>query len=365
MAEMIPIANIYYLLVYAWSHKLSEAELISARADSCPDLNNLFARILVNAAKHLIRDGLDRSYTPYEEETSRIRGRIDFSMSEKSLSRTRGKLICNFDELSPDVLHNQIIKSTLSTLRNDKKVSINSRNDLAKILVSFQSVKDRRITSRDFHNVQLHRNNRAYRFILQLCSLIRSSLLPEQSLDGKLRFRDFTRDETIMAGVFESFVRNFARRHLVEANVSAMQINWCASKLGVETLALLPQMNTDVTVAWSNRKLILDCKYYQEALVTRYDALKFRSNSLYQLHAYLTNKSVEQGWENVEGILLYPSNGYHLDHSFVLHNRHRIRVSTIDLMQEWPAIEKELIGLFNSTESSDNLPYRASQLNPL
>ena len=58
-----------------------------------------------------------------------------------------------------------------------------------------------------------------------------------------------------------------------------------------------------------DRKLILDCKYYQEALVSRYDALRFRSGNLYQLNAYLTNKAVEPGWENVEGMLLYPSNG--------------------------------------------------------
>jgi 5-methylcytosine-specific restriction enzyme subunit McrC len=106
-------------------------------------------------------------------------------------------------------------------------------------------------------------------------------------------------------------------------------------------------MITDVTIAWPHRKLILDCKYYQEALVTRYDALRFRSGNLYQLHAYLTNKAIEPGWENAEGMLLYPSNGYRFDHTFTLHGRHRIRVSTIDLHQPWPEIEKELLELFH------------------
>ena len=91
-------------------------------------------------------------------------------------------------------------------------------------------------------------------------------------------------------------------------------------------------------------------RYYQEALVTRYDALRFRSGNLYQLHAYLTNKAAEPGWENVEGMLLYPSNGYRLDHTFTLHNRHKIRVSTIDLQQGWMDIETELLGLFDHTE---------------
>ena len=52
---------------------------------------------------------------------------------------------------------------------------------------------------------------------------------------------------------------------------------------------MLPRMITDVTVAWPDRKLILDCKYYQEALVSRFDALRFRCGNLYQLNPYLTN----------------------------------------------------------------------------
>ena len=113
---------------------------------------------------------------------------------------------------------------------------------------------------------------------------------------------------------------------------------------------MLPRMITDVTVAWPDRKLILDCKYYQEALVSRYDALRFRSGNLYQLNAYLTNKAAEPGWENAEGMLLYPSNGYSFDHAFTLHGNHRIRVSTINLQQVWTEISTDLLGLFGNSE---------------
>ncbi len=350
MATAIPIANLYYLLAYAWDHRLGESELVNVDADSCPDLNNLFARILANATHHLVRRGLDRSYVPFEEETPRIRGRIDFSASEKYLTRTRGKLICIYDELSPDVLHNQIVKATIRLLRNDQRVHADSRKRLAQTLDAFQEVGDIRVTPRHFHQVQLHRNNRAYRFILHLCELIHASLLPDKSHGGARRFRDFTRDENIMSDVFEKFVRNFACRHLPESKVSAMHIDWRASDFGEGTSAMLPCMRTDVTVAWPDRKLILDCKYYQEALVSRYDALRFHSGNLYQIHAYLLNKAAEPGWEGVEGMLLYPSNGYRFDHAFTLHGRHRIRVATIDLQQTWMKIEVELLGLLDSTE---------------
>jgi len=345
MAAPIPIANLYYLLSYAWNHRLSEAELAEVDADSCPDLNNLFARILASATTRLLRNGLDRSYLAVTEETPRIRGRIDFSASEKIQSRSRGKLVCIHDELSPDVLHNRIVKATVRLLLSDKLVHSESRKALRKVLEGFSEVGDMRVSPNHFHRVQLHRNNRAYRFLLHLCELIHGSLLPEKASGGGLRFRDFARDETLMARVFEDFVRNFASRHLDGARVSAAQIQWRASDFG-EGSAILPRMLTDVTVAWPHRKLILDCKYYQEALVSRYDALRFRSGHLYQLNAYLTNQAAEAGWEEVEGMLLYPSNGYRLDHCFTLHGRHRVRIATLDLMKGWPEIEGDLRGLF-------------------
>ena len=87
----------------------------------------------------------------------------------------------------------------------------------------------------------------------------------------------------------------------------------------------------------------------------RYDALRFHSGNLYQLHAYLTNKAVEPGWEDVEGMLLYPSNGYSFDHTFTLHGHHRIRISTVDLQQAWPAIESEMLELFGGNQPAANL----------
>ena len=356
MATTIPIANLYYLLAYAWDHRLSEAEVVAVDAASCPDLNNLFAKILAATTHHLDRRGLDRRYVPFEEETPRIRGRIDFSASEKNQTRTRGKLVCVFDELSADVLHNRIVKACIRLLRNDPRVHQESRKRLGQALDAFHEVTDIRVSAHDFHRVQLHRNNRAYRFLLHVCELIHASLLPDKTPDGSRRFRDFTRDERIMAKVFEDFVRNFATRHIPEAAVSAMHIHWQASEMGESARAMLPRMITDVTVAWPDRKLILDCKYYQEALVARYDALKFRSGNLYQLNAYLTNKAVDPGWEDVEGMLLYPSNGYALNHRFTLHGRHRVAIATLDLQQPWPDIARDLSELLAGKPSPTPLP---------
>lgn len=350
MASSIPIENLYYLLSYAWDH-FREGEEIDVSSTHCPDLENLLAKVLADGVHRIARTGFERQYLAYTEVTPRLRGRIHVVDSYRRMTHRTGRMQCEFDELSYDTPVNRILSSTAHRLLKNDALTAENRHALRLACTLLPQVRPVSITDSSFHRIQLHRNTRNYRLLISLCRLIHQCLLPEEH-QGKRRFRDILRDETVMHRLFEDFVRNFAARHLTGAKVSAMAIQWQATDLNDTAAALLPGMITDVAIAWPHRKLILDCKYYQEALVTRYDALRFRSGNLYQLHAYLTNKAIEPGWENAEGMLLYPSNGYRFDHTFTLHGRHRIRVATIDLHQPWPEIEKELLQLISSNSSS-------------
>jgi 5-methylcytosine-specific restriction enzyme subunit McrC len=341
----IPVQNLYYLLTYAWDRRLDQSGLREVEAAACPNLNSLFARVLANGVRQLVRRGLDRSYVQEEELTSRIRGRIDFPRSARRQTWKHGKMDCSYDELSHDVLHNRILKGTLLELYRDPAVGCEVRLELARLLSHFEHVRPVAIHASCFRRVQLHRNNRAYRFLLQLCELVHRSHLPDRSRPGRKHFRDILGDEKVMASIFEKFIRNFAARHLTSAVVSAMHIEWDALTDDPTTRNLLPLMKTDVTIKWPHRKLILDCKYYREALKGQFDRQRFLSGNLYQIHAYLMNKAVIPGWENAEGMLLYPTNGIHLDQRFVLNKRHPIRVVTLNLNQSWEMIHKDLLGI--------------------
>lgn len=65
------------------------------------------------------------------------------------------------------------------------------------------------------------------------------------------------------------------------------------------------------------------------------------SANLYQLFAYLKNKEKDPGWENCEGILLYPTVKDTLDLNYTL-GGHRVRIYTINLNQHWSKISDEL-----------------------
>jgi 5-methylcytosine-specific restriction enzyme subunit McrC len=349
MPGAIPIQNIYYLLCYAWD-QLAEGEEVDVAADECHTLDELFARVLTNGTQHLLRRGLDRDYLPYREETASLKGRFDLTASMSRQTWRQGRMVCEFDELSHDILHNRIVKTTLALLSQNRNLNRKTKKLLHQQLEILGPITPIRITTKLFRRVHLHRNNRAYHFLLNICELIHDSLLPtEQS--GQSRFRDFIRDERRMPYLFENFVRNFYRREQREFHVSAFKPKWNATG-SVEALAVLPEMRTDVSLHSRERSLIIDCKFYKEALKSRFKSTKkVNSANLYQLYTYLKSAHHDPKWSDTEGVLLYATVGQSFDLSFTL-DQHSVRVCSIDLNQPWPTIAGSLISLIS--ESSEN-----------
>ena len=111
----IPIQNVYFLLCYAWD-KLDEKERVDVDPVGITTLVDLFSRVLINGTNHLLKRGFDRSYVADEQWTGRLRGKVLFDAVAKSGAAT-ATLPCEFDELSYDVLHNQLLKATVRRLR--------------------------------------------------------------------------------------------------------------------------------------------------------------------------------------------------------------------------------------------------------
>lgn len=91
------------------------------------------------------------------------------------------------------------------------------------------------------------------------------------------------------------------------------------------------------------RKIIIDAKYYKEALQKYYDKQKIKSSHLYQLYAYLKNDRSSLKAE-IEGMLLYPTVTTELAEEFII-DHHKVTIATINLNQEWRSIESDLLAL--------------------
>jgi 5-methylcytosine-specific restriction enzyme subunit McrC len=348
MASAIPIQNIYYLLSYAWDLRALQGRRALA-VENAPSVLDLLARLFAEGVASLRRPGLDRNYLETCGEIALIRGKPDFSESNKRLSRLRSRMVCRFEELNPDILHNRILKSTLHLLLACDGLDKETRPCLHLPREQLREITPVSLNAGVFQRIQIHRNNRHYRLLLNICELLWKQLLPSDE-PGQMVFRDFLEEEAVMSGIFEKFVFNFTARHFPEATTSADWISWDGEAMDELSGQFLPKMKTDVCVAWPTRKLILDCKFYKRATLPSHEVEKLRSGHLYQIFSYLKNKSVIPGWNACEGILLYPTVEEAFDCHFKL-GGHPVRTVTLDLNRPWQEIERDLLSILSGNRS--------------
>ena len=346
----IPIQNIYYLLSYAWN-KLEESKIVGVQNIRCDTLVDLFAKVLANGISYILRRGIDRGYLLHLEETGTLRGKVDFNTTLKRTHFSTPQVYCEYDELNYNVLHNQILKTTLDKLIRFQELDHAIRADLIFLYRTLKEVELIRLTKRHFGLVQLHSNNAFYDLLLHICELIHENLFVSEE-DGTSKFRDFVRDEKKMAALFEAFVRNFYKHEQNTFIVSRENIAWNARPLNEDSHGFLPIMQTDISLTSSTQKIIIDTKYYVEALQTYHEKGSIRSLHLYQMHAYMNNlPASEKARLACEGILLYPKVQEDLDLKYEF-PEYQLRVKTIDLSQpDWKDICKDLLNMIGVEKS--------------
>ena len=104
-------------------------------------------------------------------------------------------------------------------------------------------------------------------------------------------------------------------------------------------------MTADVLLDCEDRRIILDTKFYSEALGGQYSTKKLHSSNLYQLLTYLRNReNAGPPGGRHDGILLYPV----VDQPIAVDVRlegFRIQARGIDLGQPWEGIHEDMLGV--------------------
>jgi len=337
---MIPIKNLFFILCYSWS-RLDEGELVDASIDHIKAPQDLLALILINGTNRLLKDGLDRGYLEFAEESSSLRGRINFSGSISRLLFEQAKAATLVDELSHNILHNQILKSTLTTLANSAAIDVKLRADLIRLVRNLKEVDLIRLSASVFKRVQIHQNNSFYTFLINVCELVYLQLTPDSQV-GDTKMRDFSRDEVKMRKVFQDFAFNFYKKNQNEYQVFSERLTWSAQG-AEEDLSMLPYMYTDVSLSSPERKIILDTKYYQEAFQTNWGRHSFHNSHLYQLYTYLdcSRREMNDG-KKVDGVLLYPATNDEFTFKFSV-REHSITVAAIDMRKNTSEISERML----------------------
>jgi 5-methylcytosine-specific restriction enzyme subunit McrC len=335
----IPVQNIYYLLCYAWD-EFAPKQLAKIASEEFFDVVHLFASLLASGVWSLHQRGFEKGYVNLEHATSSPRGRIMMAETLRLVATQPARVYSAYDEMSADVLTNQILKATLGRILETSGLHKNLRAEARSAWRLFDQVSDIALTPRVFCLVQLHQNNRLYAFLINVCRFLFESLQPLDRAGG-YRFQDVLREPERLRRIYEKFVRNFYRRSQSEYTVKRDHMDWVGTPLYGADFSLIPQMKTDVTLRSPARCIVVECKYTESLYQVNYFKSRFRSGHLYQLAAYLQNLG-----PGSEGILLYPTAGVEVDQSYELHGHH-VRVATLDLRQSWPQIASSLLALLD------------------
>jgi 5-methylcytosine-specific restriction enzyme subunit McrC len=339
----IPIENIYYLLCYAWD-ALEEADLANVGVTPEMRLQELLASVLCSGVTHLLKRGVDRSYVAHEGEIAGIKGKLNVGMSVKRTTFARARAYCTFDELSPDVAHNRIVKTTLRRLAGVSNLDANLADRLRDLYRRMPGVQETRITGQGFRRVVLSRNNSYYGFLLDVCEIIHRNLLVNEA-SGTVEFRDFTRDDAQMARLFERFLYHFFAKEQKQFSVSAPRFGWRATGEHGD-LAYLPEMRTDIVLNDRRQTIVIDAKYYTAALGEHFNRSTLHSANLYQIFAYMTHLAAEGDRSRVRGILVYPRTTETLRVRVSLFD-HPFLAATLNLAQPWTGVRHDLLAMLS------------------
>lgn len=334
---MIPIRNIYYMLSYAYQI-LSEQGYKNIETEKFDNAAELCAAILSKGVSLQLKRGLGREYIENTGSLSSLRGRIVISESIKTRSMLKRQLVCSYDDFSENSYMNRIIKTTMELLLH-ADIAKELKKELRKLLVYFGNVDPLDVHTINW-KIRYNRNNQTYRLLISICYLVIKGLLQTNS-DGTTRLMDFL-DEQRMCRLYEKFILEYYRKEFPRLSVSASQIPWALDDGFGE---MLPIMQSDITLAYNDRILIIDAKYYSHTTQSQYDSLTLRSNNLYQIFTYVKNKEAELSGvpHEVSGMLLYartdeavqPNNTYRM-------SGNQISVRTLDLDRDFSAIKQQL-----------------------
>lgn len=339
----IPIKNIYYLLSYAWDFTSSGHEDVLA-TDTFPDADNLFARLLDLSIEHLLRRGLIKDYISRSDEISGIKGKFLLNETLKRSSLFKAHTFCLYDEHTIDNPLNQIVKATLILMLRSKQIDRENITRIRRHLSLFDQVQSVDLGESLFRKVSFHSHNQYYKFIFELSRLIYRSVSISVN-NQEIHLKNFINSKSEMFRIFESFVLNFYKRELLGSKVGRdSRLKWNVNQETALFLERMPELNTDISIFYSDETFVIDTKFYVEALVAnRSNNKKYRRDHLSQLMEYLRISEREYG-KPARGMLLYPTVGQDINDSGKIEG-FKISVCTVDLSKDWSEIKSRLLTL--------------------
>jgi len=294
--------------------------------------SDLLEALISLFSNQLIREvhrGLPRQYIPHEADLTRLRGGLDVTRQFTLLAAMPGRLACRYDELSPDIPLNRILKAACRLLLGISRTSANQRR-LRELLHVYDEVSDLALSAKARPpEIVLDRTNAAYRELLaQALLFLRMQWQSVYSGDGKgfaLLFE--------MNTLFEEYVGRSLRKMQTRLNCRVQLQGPRDYALESQTGSRHFMTKPDICLEYVNGgdRVILDTKWKQLKRQEHSAPWGISNSDIYQMLAYA--KVYAAG----RVILLYPhaielgvTSGL-LDRFTSRDQAHQIDIATLDL----------------------------------
>ncbi len=142
------------------------------RVGSSRDLRELVCRWLLAEAERVVRLGLHRDYSEYEEELFEVRGSVQPVPTVLANLSGRVAVHCSYSELDEDAAINRIMKASCAALASDSTIDANQRARARRIVVAMGPVGVLRESDWRFQATRLHAR---YSRVLPLAKLVLAS----------------------------------------------------------------------------------------------------------------------------------------------------------------------------------------------
>ncbi len=315
------------------------------------DIPDLIGEILSKTVENRLRRQLTYSFEEKNAVLNRVRGRINHLITYRKKLLSKGKIACEFNELTIDNIRNRYVRTALekiSKIIKSKTLSKKCRT-LSKDLF-IKGVTGPVPTLREISNEKYGRNDQADKEMITVAKLAMNLCIPNEDMGSK-EILNPEKCEYWMRALYEKAIGNFYKFHLDYETwkvKTSKKLNWSINNPTDGISEIFPSMKTDIVLdnVRESRRIVIDTKFTSIFTKTNFKDKSLKTNYIYQLYAYLMSQQEKEDPlnKNSAGMLLHPAIGENVDESATIQG-HEMRFSTVDLTQSHKSIKNRLLNL--------------------
>lgn len=348
----IPVRNLWLLMLYASDLFRELGRSYVAVEDNPDEIPDLVAKILLHEIALRRRRNLSMGYQTRHASLNRVRGRIDILHTASHQLLDRGRVACQFQEMTLDTPRNRYVRCALERLTSlITKPALAAECRYAAMALRREGINGEFPDNRELPSVtRFGRHDAADKPMVDAAQLAFQLLLPTQD-KGHHLLPAPSDNLSWMRKLFEKGIAGFYRVHLKKGiwQVSAgKELKWALSDQSPGSADIFPTMQSDIILEHrvNAKRIIIDTKF--NAIVTKgwHRDTTLRSGYIYQLYTYLRTQESDADplSPHAAGMLLHPAVGYMMN-EYIVTQGHKIHFATVDMAADARSIKNQLLDL--------------------